>query len=477
MLQYLINTTTIWLLSLVIFDLFLRKESYHMYNRTYLLSTLVAGFLVPVIQWPSGASELSVSAFRDAREIMTVGERLTASPVAAAGNAFNVWNVLLIVYIVGICVVLFFLAKEMIRLVTLYKNGRKHKQGQLTIVETGKNHGPFSLLNIIFVESQKQYTNDEWQMLLSHENAHYRLLHFADLLLLQLCSVALWFHPLVYIYKKRLLMVHEFQADTVSADNTTIYSRFLVEQSVLLGSTSLSHSFNYSPIKSRILMLTHRSAGASRLKMLVVMPLAVLSITLFSKTGFSQKFEKKGNKVTYKGNTFELSDAHKDTIILVNPVTGKEEVKVAEMQPKPIKMNGKAIAIRTDKAPYFTAPDKNLKAYLVKKLEKELSQLQDGEYILQLANVITDEQGRIVYFEYEGIDHPQLRTTDGANQLVKQAPINKQLQEEISKKAYELIDAAPAYIPASLNGQPVPAYGESGSYEWFTIKDHQVKFK
>ena len=476
MLQYFINTTAIWLLSLAVFDLFLRGESYHRYNRYYLLFTLAAGFLVPLINWPSGAGNMDMVAFHGAREIINVGDRLPATPASTEGKGVSLINVAFLIYIIGVCLAILFLFKEVVRLIAFYKKGRKYKEGQMTIVETGKNHGPFSLLNIMFVESKQQYSDDEWNMLTSHENAHYNFLHFADLLLMQLCSVALWFHPLVYIYKKRLLMVHEFQADTRSAENPTVYGRFLVEQGVLQTSTSLGHSFNRSPIKNRILMLNHRSAGASRLKMLVVMPLVALSIILFSKTGFSQKFQKNGNKVTYKGNTFELSESHYDTIILVNPVTSQEEVKVVEMLPKPVKMNGTALATRTDKAPYFTAPDKSLKAYLIKKLDKELSQLQDGKYGLELKNIITDEKGRIVYFEYGGVEHPELRTNNAANQLIKQAPIDKQWQEDINKRVFELIDAAPAYIPASLKGQAVPAYtGEMASFEWFEVKDHQVK--
>jgi hypothetical protein len=43
MLQYLLNATAIWLISLVLFDLFLRRESYHGYNRFYLLFTTLVG--------------------------------------------------------------------------------------------------------------------------------------------------------------------------------------------------------------------------------------------------------------------------------------------------------------------------------------------------------------------------------------------------------------------------------------------------
>ena len=51
MLQYLLNATAIWLISLVRFDIFLRRESYHGYNRFYLLLTFLLGALLPLWQW------------------------------------------------------------------------------------------------------------------------------------------------------------------------------------------------------------------------------------------------------------------------------------------------------------------------------------------------------------------------------------------------------------------------------------------
>ena len=51
MIQYLLNATAIWLLSLVIFDLFLRKETYHSYNRFYLIGTFLLGVFLPLWEW------------------------------------------------------------------------------------------------------------------------------------------------------------------------------------------------------------------------------------------------------------------------------------------------------------------------------------------------------------------------------------------------------------------------------------------
>jgi len=134
-----------------------------------------------------------------------------------------------------------------------------------------------------------------------HERRHYTLLHFADLLLMQLAKIVFWFHPLAYAYNKHLLLVHEFQADKVSAQEPQQYGQFLVEQALLQTAPVLSHSFNRSPIKKRIVMLTRKSTAAARTKMLVFIPLAMVCFIFFAKDSFSQKASDKTIQLIHFG--------------------------------------------------------------------------------------------------------------------------------------------------------------------------------
>lgn len=51
MLQYLFNLTAIWLICLLVYDLFLRKETYHTYNRLYLNISILLGIALPFWSW------------------------------------------------------------------------------------------------------------------------------------------------------------------------------------------------------------------------------------------------------------------------------------------------------------------------------------------------------------------------------------------------------------------------------------------
>jgi hypothetical protein len=217
---------------------------------------------------------------------------------------------------------------------------------------------------------------------------------------------------------------------------------------------------DHSPLKI-YLMLTHQPTIKT-----LVLSVAVLSAVIIPRAAFSQLSPQNGGWVTRNGNAFEMSAAHRDTIVLVNPVTDEEEIKIREIDAQPVKMNGIKIVRKADKAPYFTAPDKNIGSYLIKRIDRELAQLPDGTYVLQLNNVIIDEKGRVVYFDYGGLKPADSKGAQSIDEI---------LQNNIRTKVQELMSKAPAYIPAALNGQNVPAYAGEYANELFAVKDHKVQ--
>ena len=250
MLQHLLNTTAIWLLSLLIFDLFLRREKYHGYNRTYLLATFLLGLVLPFWQWSNDAMIKATGLTTPVTETAVLKETILQQSTGMAVD----W--LMIAYIAGVIVSGLLLTREAFAIRRLYRRGTISKDGVWTIVQTGMAHTPFSAFRYVFISSKENYSEEELRMILTHEELHGHALHFVDLALMQLAKVFLWFHPLVYLYHSRLMMVHEYQADAAVEKKPEDYGHFLVEQSILGPAPAISHSFNRSPIKKRILMLT-----------------------------------------------------------------------------------------------------------------------------------------------------------------------------------------------------------------------------
>ncbi len=507
MLQYILNMTAIWLISLLLFDVFLRRESYHGYNRLYLLTTFLMGILVPLWQWQDNGMMRNISSQESVQQVINTKQRMVTNTVESTPMNWEQW--LLIIYLAGVFITLCILIADIVKLSMLALTGNRSKQDNWTIIETGKDHAPFSLRNMLFVCSVQQYTDEECNIILTHEQRHTSLLHFVDLLFMQLAKIVFWFHPLIYVYNRRLLMVHEYQADNAAKKDPAVYSRFLVEQAMLQRAPSITHSFNRSPIKNRIVMLTRRSSAASKSKMLVLIPLALVCIVCFSQNSFSQKFERNGKYVTYRGNKFELSEEKIDTVILIDPVTNQESTKIFRKDPTPVKMNGQPIVHETDKDPYYTGNDKGLRDFLIKGLKKELSKLDNGSYRLDISNIIVDANGKIVYFDYR--DMKRSKTADEVGNLqpkpskvinasdpvikvsmVGATPmgntpmtltrntdpafygeISKANQQEIFNKICQLMAIAPGFMPATLNGKKaIASYYDARFFNHFQVKDH-----
>lgn len=62
------------------------------------------------------------------------------------------------------------------------------------------------------VISQRDFEYNS-QEILTHEDAHRRFGHLFDSLFLNLCQVVLWFDPFIWLIRRDMREIHEFQAD------------------------------------------------------------------------------------------------------------------------------------------------------------------------------------------------------------------------------------------------------------------------
>lgn len=481
MLQYLLNATAIWLLSLVVFDVFLRREAFHGYNRLYLLATFALGLLLPLYSWQPDSIVYSSGLGRPVIEQTAIVKQ---GIVASGTSAFvlSIEALLWGLYLSGAFISLLFLLKEVFVLIGMYRKGDKSKDGVWTIVETGKEHTPFSAFRIVFISSRKNYDAGQLQIILSHEEQHGHLLHFIDLVFIQLAKIVFWFHPLAYIYHSRLMIVHEYQADAAVDKAPAVYGHFLVEQAILGPAPALSHTFNRTPIKKRILMLTRKSSALSKSKTLVAVPLILICILCFTKNAFSDdKRVKDGNKITYRGNVIEMKEWGPDTVMVQNPSTGEIEIRIIRRDPSPVILNGKKIyteekiPVKANKmgGPSNTTSgftDKGLKEYLLTSLKDELKKLKDGNYYLTLSNIIIDEKGGIVYFDYGGIS-----ASEFGEKNVKTPTMGQEQQDVFARKIVHLLHNAPKHIAATVNGEYVPSLMNNADF-WnpFIIKNGEL---
>jgi hypothetical protein len=429
--QYLINLSMIWVFSLLAFDLFLKRESYHSYNRCYLLLTLVLGIVLPLLTWHRAEVVQHIS-FGSTRPFVAaintkdiVVQAATIQPTEVIDWTKWLW----IVWYTGIAIRILLLLKETMVLRRFFKTGKTTIEGSWQIVETGKRHGPFSFSKYIFISRQNDYTSEELRIIMVHEKEHSKQFHFIDTLMLEAIKIFLWFHPLVYLFQKRILTVHEYQADAAVTNEPNEYGHFLIRQSMLATAPVFSHSLNRSPIKKRIVMLTRKSSLTAGLKRLVIFPLGIVCIFLFTNNAISKDNKREGNMVYYNGNEFELQylksmpsyvendPGYKllrltgvpDTFVAQNPSTGNFEKVVPRIDTTPVKMNGKDIykvydLAQADSVRYRSTTGLELRNFLTDALASIYKDAPDGYYGV-FDYIILDDEGNLVYAQ-----QPRVRT-------------------------------------------------------------------
>ncbi len=149
MLQYLINTTAIWLMSLVLFDVFLRRESYHNYNRFYLLFTLLLGALLPLIQWQDTSRPYSGTFQKPVEQVIIVKQSIVSAGTPESTTIhWQQW--LLMVYLAGVLVAIILLVADIVRLINYSRNGSKTFYDGWQVIATGKTT-PHSRSGIIYL--------------------------------------------------------------------------------------------------------------------------------------------------------------------------------------------------------------------------------------------------------------------------------------------------------------------------------------
>ena len=385
----------------------------------------------------------------------------TAKSMESANN-IDIETILWAVYFMGAAILLLLVIKELVAIVRLYKIGKKTICNGYMLIETGKSHSPFSLGRKLFITNKDHYKNEELSMVVAHELQHSKQYHLADKLMMTTARIVFWFHPLVHIYYKRLMIVHEYEADAPSKKQAKVYGSFLLEQNLLKSHSLITHSFNFSPLKNRIAMLTKKeSSRIQLLKYAVMAPMLVVFMVCCTERIHSQEQitrveDNNGLKVTYHigSNEFEMKTDQYDTIEIEDPVTGKLHITTKEIPPYPYKMNGQKIHNKVGEASRLSTNDGSVGLFVFQKLKDEFEKLPDENYTITM-EYVTDEKGQVVFsqphyfqitlLEYQPTYYKSWNKVDQKTRTDLVAKINK-----VSYKQME-------FSPALINNKPVIA--------------------
>jgi TonB family protein len=166
---------------------------------------------------------------------------------------------------------------------------------------------PFSILNRVYL-NQDIRRDPKINTILDHEYAHYKSLHYIDLLILEFITIFQWFNPFTWLYVKSLKEIHEYQADAAvlrNGEGTGSYQALLVNQLTGTEVFRLTNGFSKSLTKKRMIMMTKmKSKKGAWLKTLLAMPvLAILLVTFAA----NAKTMRDDDPVIFKGKVVEAA--------------------------------------------------------------------------------------------------------------------------------------------------------------------------
>jgi len=281
MIQYILEILAFQLLFLVVYDLFLKRETFFQWNRFYLISTFILATILPWIK---------IEAFKT-----TVSQEFVGYPVffweldgiaVTSAAAETSWLASLptayIVFGIGALLSALWFGYKLFQIYWLKEKGTIHYYKDFTKVVVKKSELAFSFFKNIFLGEQIKKENEA--NIVAHELVHIKQWHSLDLLFFELMRIAFWFNPLVYVYQNRVSELHEFIADSVVAktNKREQYQLLLAEAFQTQNISFVNQFFKKSLIKKRIIMLSKtKSKKIYQFKYLLLVPL-VLGMLVYS---------------------------------------------------------------------------------------------------------------------------------------------------------------------------------------------------
>ncbi len=293
MAHYIIQTIAFQLFFLLVYDLFLKKETFFNWNRIYLLATAVLSLILPFIKVDRFKDVVPQDYIVSLPEIIlgqtgvSPNKSIILDPVIIENNPLSTLE---IIFYSGVFVALCLFLLKVVKILILIVKNPKQSIGNVVLVELLNSSAAFSFFHYIFLG--EYIKTEDKDTILKHELIHTEQKHTIDLLFFEVLRVLFWFNPLVYMYQRRLATLHEFIADANALkhqDKETYYQDLLAQVFETKNISFINTFFNQSLIKKRIVMLSRSKSRQIHLfKYALLIPL-VFGMLIYTSTGAQEE--------------------------------------------------------------------------------------------------------------------------------------------------------------------------------------------
>lgn len=421
------------------YKLLLSRDTFHAFNRATLLLLMLLSLVLPFVSLSIDEPTVVNNGMVQVEQLLVAG--VTGEDTQPA--SLTLVQVLFMVYMVGVVVSV---GREIVSLAGLYKliSGRDHVtiDNGIRIIVIDGDMAPFSWFNNIVI-SRSDYESGRREILI-HEMAHISHHHSLDILLCNVLLIFQWFNPAVWLLRRELRNIHEYEADEAvlaSGANAAEYQLLLIRKAVGERLFSMANNLNHNSLKKRItMMLTKRSNPWNRVKVLLTVPVAAVAVVAFATPkaeSLSREIEHESDAIV---SSVVKSTSDKAALVAQGKTSGEETVNDMGRADDTLIANDLQRMTSTDddvydvveKMPEFPGGMAELMKYLNSNIKYPVEAHKAGI------------QGRVVV--------SFVVNKDGT---VKDAKIVRSVDKSIDAEALRVISAMPKWLPGYQDGKAV----------------------
>ena len=288
------------------------------FNRYFLLTSMLLALAMPLLGLLSGMEVPQMATLKQQlfngmmlNEVIVTPDGQPVLPEVtvttnAAPSRFSLWQVIGGIYLIGVGVMTLLFLFKLGKLVVLIIRSPKRKMSGCTAVFTGREQGSFSFFRYAFFPNENVDPD-----IMRHEMSHIAHHHSWDILFAEVMMILQWFNPFIYLYKKELQSLHEYQADrdvVATGVDKKNYMMLILQQCTAVDFSGMSNNFSLILTKKRIKMIT-RNEKAKGLWWRLLATLPVLAILMIANTKVAaQEQQPEKKQINVEIGQFEIFD-------------------------------------------------------------------------------------------------------------------------------------------------------------------------
>ncbi len=318
MLVYYVHINLYILFFWLFFHLILRKEHYFQTSRYYLLGSVFISILIPFLHNNSQAVSFI---YKEIPFQLNISDYIKTSFTSTAANVNDTpvtdyVTILRYIPALGSLIMLWAVLYKHAKISMLLKNATSCEYAGLKIRKTAKSVIPFLYYRSIVVPGSMP--TDEMDIVIKHEYRHYKLGHYVDNFLFQVFQIVFWMNPFIYLLRKDLKQVHEYQVDREmikSGIDASLYKLTLIKFSVGYQKFAVANGLTDYKLKKRLVMMNYIPVKKWKWKFLLFIPAFYVVFSLLSFTTSRNNFASDTTKREV------IENQEKPFIIKIIPVT------------------------------------------------------------------------------------------------------------------------------------------------------------